>query len=141
MKSSILVLAFLGSAAVACAAADNSSESSALPEMKIVGAPMHPALVEQVMPEYPYWCRRGGAEGRVSIDMVVDNNGRVRNVTILDSDNQALSEAAREAVLQWKFVPASNRPKDYPRHATVTFNFVLEPAGGIAAAVRLDGAS
>jgi periplasmic protein TonB len=91
------------------------------------------------MPEYPYWCRRGGAEGRVSIDMTIDRDGRVRAVTVLDSDNQALSEAAREAARQWKFVPASEQTTVDHRHATITFNFVLEPVDRLSAVVRLSG--
>lgn len=126
---------------MAYAAAGTNNESSALPEMRIVATPVHPALVEQVLPEYPYDLRRAGAEGRVSLDMIVDRKGRVKTVTVLDSDNHALSDAALAAVRQWRFVPASDQLKADHRHATITFHFVLEPAGGISAGIQWDGAS
>lgn len=139
MKKCILVLSILGSAALACAAADN--EPVALPEMKAIDGWSHPAVVVQVAPDYPYELRRAGAEGRVSLDLVVDLQGRVKAITVLDSDNYALSDAALAAVRRWKFVPVEAKSAVTRRHATVTFNFVLEPTAGISAGVRPSGTS
>jgi len=122
MKTSVLLFAILGSVAVASAAPQD--EPIALPEMKMVGS-WHPALVHQVVPDYPYELRRAGEEGRVSCDLVVDREGRVKAVTVLDSDNQELSRAVIEAARQWRFI-IDEKPARDVRHARVTFRFVLE---------------
>lgn len=124
MKSSILVLAFLGSAAVACAAA--SEEAITLPEMRTTGEWEHPAVLQHVVPEYPYELRRAGEEGRVSCEMVVERDGRVKAISVLDSDNNALSQAAIEAARKWKFVPDGSTSEREHRIARITFSFVLE---------------
>jgi TonB family protein len=65
----------------------------------------------------------------VSLDIVVDDRGRVKAVTVLDSDNHALADAARDAVRQWRFVPDQKAEIRANRHARVTISFELdEPA-------------
>lgn len=44
--------------------------------------------------------------GEAKLQLTVDSHGYVANVDILESSNEALSTAAREAALQWKFKPA-----------------------------------
>lgn len=122
MKSYLLALVVLGGASLACASSPGS-EPVALPEMKAVGT-WHSALVSHVLPEYPMELRRCSETGRVSLDITVDQQGRVRAIHVLDSDNNALSEAARAAVRQWRFV-ADRDPSRATRRATVTFSFEL----------------
>ncbi len=125
MKKSLLALMFMGGAAIACGS--TNSEPVDLPEMKAVSDGW--TYVEQrVLPVYPIDLRRSGETGKVSLEIVVDQKGRVKAVNVLDSDNSALSAAAREAVRQWKFVPAEKTAMNDVRHAFVTFSFELEQA-------------
>lgn len=59
--------------------------------------------------EYPEFARRAGIEGRVIIQFVVDERGNVVDPVVARSPNDALSEAALEAVRQAKFQPGQQR--------------------------------
>jgi protein TonB len=59
--------------------------------------------------EYPDFARRAGIEGRVIIQFVVDERGNVVDPVVARSPNDALSEAALEAVRQAKFRPGQQR--------------------------------
>jgi len=139
MKKCILVLSILAGAALACAAADN--EPVTLPELKAIGSWYHLAVVLSAAPDYPYELRRAGAERRVSLGLVADVQGPGKAVSVLDSDNHALSAAALAVPRRWKLVPVDPRSTVARRHARVTFNFVLEPTAGISAGVRPSGTS
>ncbi|MBE2212463.1 MAG: TonB family protein [Opitutaceae bacterium] len=141
MKTCILALALLGGASVAWAAAGTDGDPSALPEMKIIGKPDNPALIEQVLPEYPYDLRRASEQGRVSVVMDVDRAGHVTAVKVLDSDNPLLADAAVAAVRRWKFVEADPRMTHEFRHATVTFSFELVSPARVSATLRWSGGS
>lgn len=123
MKKYLTVLLILGGSTLVYGS--STTEPVALPEMKAV-ATYHSALVQHVMPEYPFELRRSGETGRVSLDIVVDQEGRVAAVKVLDSDNYALAEAARDAVRQWRFVPEARDALRDVRHARITFSFELE---------------
>ena len=58
-------------------------------------------------PEYPWAARRRGEEGRVMLRVRVSAQGTALAVEIAQSSGSALlDEAARDAVLRWRFVPA-----------------------------------
>ncbi len=62
-------------------------------------------------PIYPKILERYGFNGKVTIDFVVDTDGRVLNPVIADSDNPAFEEPALEALLKSKFEPATQDGK------------------------------
>lgn len=124
MKTSLLALLFVGSATLAFGA--GATDEVALPEMKAVDSWSY--VTDRVLPAYPLQLRRSGETGRVSLDIAIDERGRVKSVTVLDSDNNALSDAAREAVRRWRFVPDENRASRELRRARVTFSFELNEA-------------
>jgi protein TonB len=58
-------------------------------------------------PDYPESARREGREGRVLLRVLVDDQGRSKQVEINSSSgSEALDRAAAEAIKQWRFVPA-----------------------------------
>jgi TonB family protein len=63
------------------------------------GAPMPTNLV---VPEYPI---DSVAEGTVVLQLTIDSNGRTANAQVV-TDVFSLTEAAMDAVSQWKFCPA-----------------------------------
>ncbi len=59
-------------------------------------------------PEYPFAARRLGLEGRVLLRVEVDRAGAVERVTVTRSSGHGLlDEAARRAVGEWRFLPAT----------------------------------
>jgi protein TonB len=58
-------------------------------------------------PIYPENARREGREGRVVLRVLIDNHGRTKSVELnTSSGNQALDQAATEAIKRWRFHPA-----------------------------------
>jgi protein TonB len=71
-----------------------------------------PQLIKMVTPEYPEIARKAGVEGRVHLQIVVDEEGNVLQAeVILASPAGIFEEAAIKAILQWKFKPARQRDR------------------------------
>lgn len=90
-------------------ARDPSPATVALAEPTVAGpaARSSPSLVDRAAPEYPWMSRRLREAGRVLLDIVVDVDGRAREVTVLQTSGHArLDEAAAAAARRWRFTPA-----------------------------------
>ena len=59
-----------------------------------------------VQPVYPSFAKAAGIQGMVVLSVVVDENGRVRDVKVIKSV-PGLSESAVVAVRQWVFLPGT----------------------------------
>lgn len=82
-----------------------------------------PILVRQVAPDYPD-NGRDGSHARVGFAFSIDRAGRVRDIRGVSGDTQgAFAVAARNALRQWKFDPASI-PHGAPRSYRQDFEFV-----------------
>ena len=88
-----------------------------------VGGDVKPAkLVSSVPPVYPTLAKNQHVTGDVSIDALIDANGKVTTMKVI-SGAALLRQAAMEAVRQWKYQPASLDDKPVPMHLTVTVQF------------------
>jgi TonB family protein len=65
-----------------------------------------PEALTPIEPSYPEEARRQGIEGRVVMQIYIDKTGVVRNVEILKTPGQALSDAAMKSVTATRFSPA-----------------------------------
>lgn len=74
-----------------------SAQDSANPDRKIV---------KQTMPRYPEVARRMKLTGTVKVIAVVSPDGKVKSVETVGG-SPVLIQAAKDAILEWKFVPAS----------------------------------
>ena len=84
-----------------------------------------PALVEKVDPVYHRLARQAGIEGDVILTYIVDINGQVRNVTVVQSDIKMLEDAAVRAVSQYKYSPAICYGRPVESEVTTTIKFRL----------------
>ena len=107
---------------VLAAPADSSAPASfavapAVPPAPPVAAPAGPPVVTEASfdadylhnpkPTYPWLARRRGDEGKVMLRVRVSTQGNALAVEVKESSGFAvLDEAARDAVLRWRFVPA-----------------------------------
>jgi protein TonB len=65
-----------------------------------------PQAVVRVPPVYPYKAREQGIEGVVQVKLLINQDGSVGHLEILDARPEGLfEEAVRNAVPQWKFSP------------------------------------
>jgi protein TonB len=63
-----------------------------------------PTKLRHVQPEYPALARQARVQGVVVLECVITPRGRVENATVVEG-SPLLTEAARQAVLQWVYTP------------------------------------
>ncbi len=86
-----------------------------------------PEEVDRVVPRYPILARRANVAGSVVVRGIVRRDGTIDNVEIIKDLPYGLGEAARDAVQQWRFRPATYRGEPIDVYYTVTVNFRLTP--------------
>lgn len=64
-----------------------------------------PRVLERVNPRYPELARKNKISGNVALEVKVLEDGSCRVLKVVESPDDLLSEAAREAVEQWKYEP------------------------------------
>ncbi len=79
-------------------------------------------LAYSVAPKYPVEARSGAAEGTVVLKEVVDENGKVEGVRLVEG-NAALATAAINAVKQWRYRPYVRDGKAQPFQTVVLVDF------------------
>jgi TonB family protein len=82
-------------------------------------------LISSVPPVYPAMARAQHISGGVTIDALIDANGRVSTMKIV-SGPTLLRQAAVDALKQWKYQPATLDGKAVPLHLMVTIQFKLQ---------------
>jgi len=75
-------------------------------------------LVSSVAPKYPAEASSQGADGKVVLKAVVDENGQVQGVRLVEG-NATLAPAAIQAVKQWRYRPYVHDGKAQPFQTVV----------------------
>jgi periplasmic protein TonB len=86
---------------------------------------MEAMLVHRVQPEYPALARAAHISGTVQLRAIIARDGRVRQVQVI-SGNPLLVEAARVAVLEWRYRPTLLNGEALEVQTYITATFVLE---------------
>ena len=85
------------------------------------------AYLHNPRPNYPAVSRRLGEEGKVLLRVLVSPDGRAAAVNLEKSSNfERLDEAARQAVAQWRFVPAKRGDEAVEATIIIPLVFRLE---------------
>jgi TonB family protein len=112
---------------------DGDPADALLPALERRAAPLRartggivrePRKVRHVAPEYPALAIAARVQGRVVLDCVIDEDGRVASVSVLRSQ-PLLEAAAAEAVRQWRYVPTLLNGSRVSVLLTVTVDFRL----------------
>jgi TonB family protein len=93
--------------------------------LRVGGSVAEPRKVHNVPPAYPDDARAAGIEGTVILDALIDAEGYVADVEVLQSVPM-LDRAAVEAVKQWRYLPTLLNGEARPVWMTVTINFTLQ---------------
>jgi protein TonB len=72
---------------------------------------------------YPTDARESGVEGTVRLRLVVDPDGKVTEVTVLSGPGHGLNEAAKAAILKFRFKPAYEGGRAVWK--TMNYNYTL----------------
>jgi TonB family protein len=93
--------------------------------MALSGNIAPPVKVFSPQPLYTEDARRAGIQGVVILEAVVDAEGTVRNVKILKGLPMGLDQSAVDAVMTWKYRPATLNGEPVPVYFTFTISFSL----------------
>ncbi len=85
-----------------------------------------PRLMADSVAEYPEEARRLGVQGKVVLEIVVDEAGRVSRVKVLRSLHPLLDEAAARAARGLRFRPGRINGKPVSVKIPYTYIFVLD---------------
>lgn len=83
-----------------------------------------PVSLAALKPNYPYRAKRMGIEGYVTVQFLVDSNGRTHELKILASTPEGVfDESVRKTVPRWRFKPGrkAGRPVDTWVEMTIRF--------------------
>lgn len=84
-----------------------------------------PTLIEDVKPQYTFDAMRAKVSGRIVVRGIVDGEGVVRDVLVVQALEPSLDDAARDAFSRWRFLPATRHGAPVPMALTVEMSFVL----------------
>jgi TonB family protein len=104
--------------------ANNQPAAPAAP-LAVGGDVKQAKLISSVQPAYPTMAKTQRISGAVTIDALIDAEGRVTTMKVM-SGPALLQEAAKDALKQWKYEPATLDGKAVPMHLTVTLQFRLQ---------------
>lgn len=106
----------------------------------------NPTRVFNVRAEYPVLARQYPANGRVVLAAVIDAEGRVRSIELLEAEVESLTRrppppgweekareafiaSARQAVRQWRYEPAQKDGRPVAVYFTITVEWTLNAGG------------
>ena len=87
--------------------------------------PCSPKSSCKVEPEYSEEARKAKFQGTVVLFVVVDENGKPRDLKVIRPLGLGLDQKAIEAVEKWKFAPGKKDGKPVAVQATIEVNFRL----------------
>src|SRR5579863_6263814 len=108
-----------GALAVAIAA---SAQQNAVP---IGPGVTPPRLLSKIEPEYSFEARDAHVQGTVVFQIIVDEQGRPADISVLSPLAFGLDERAQAAIEKWRFLPGSKEGKPVRILATGEVNFHL----------------
>lgn len=87
-----------------------------------VGAP---AFLHREMPVYPLVARRFGKEGKVVLKLLIDKNGILKNIEVIEPSGFGFTEAAVSAMTKSSFTPAHRNGENIASKALLAVRFIL----------------
>ena len=94
--------------------------------VKVGGDVREPQKIKHVQPRYPREARMARAQGTVTLEVVIGNDGRISDLVVRKGVHPALDEASVAAVRQWEYEPTTRDGKPVPVLMTVTASFFIQ---------------
>lgn len=87
-----------------------------------------PIVIREVRPDYTSEAKAQRIEGMVTLDVVVNADGAVGDVTVAKSLDSVygLDQQAVNAAKEWKFKPGTKDGKSVPVRVFIQLNFTLK---------------
>ena len=85
-----------------------------------------PAFTHREMPIYPLLARRLGKEGKVLLKLLIDKNGTLQDIEVIEPSEFGFTEAAVAAIKKSTFSPAYRNGEKVPSKAILSVRFNLK---------------
>ncbi len=92
----------------------------------VTGDVQKPEKISDVQPQYSEIARKARIQGVVILQTIISKEGQIEDVKVLKGLPMGLSEAAVDAVRQWKYKPATLNGKPVAVYFNLTVNFQLQ---------------
>jgi TonB family protein len=90
------------------------------------GGKVGPAnLINEVRPSYPVELQRAGVAGTVRLEGIISKDGMLTGTRMISSPDAALTQAAMDAVSQWRYRPSSLDGQPIEVMTTIDVNYSL----------------
>ena len=112
-------------AAAAASSSDDEKSRQAVkydPEAGITA----PRLIQKVDPVYPEEARKNRIQGLVISEALIDRSGDVVDVNVVETADEVFNQPTIDAILQWKFEPATKDGEPVNVIYVLTVNYALE---------------
>jgi TonB family protein len=94
--------------------------------IRVGGKIKEPKKLFEIKPIYPEIARKARIEGVVILECTIDKTGNVKDIKVLRGLPMGLTEAAVNAVKQWRYEPSTLNGKPVEVLMTVTVTFRLQ---------------
>jgi len=104
-----------------------ASETSRAPDGPVAGDKLDEELKRLREPmDYPVAARRRGAEGSVTVRMLIGTEGRVRQAKVVHvTGHESFRRAVTDSIYQWRFTKPTRNGKPVKARIEITINFRL----------------
>ncbi len=93
--------------------------------LRIGGSVLAPTVASKAEPEYSTEARVTKTQGQVEVHVTIGTDGIARDITLVKGIGYGLDEKALEALVKWRFHPATSDGLPVPVIATIQINFRL----------------
>ena len=102
-----------------------------VPHQGVAGGPSKgdasaPTYARFVPPEYPPQARRRNLGGRVLLRVLVDTEGRAKEMEVVESSHPMFTEAARKSARRSRYVPLMRQGRSLESWVLIPFQFTLK---------------
>ena len=87
---------------------------------------MHPQVANQVMPKYPAGALAHHKQGRVIIYAVIETDGSLSHMAVIEGVSPELDAAVLEAVRQWHYKPAVCKQEPIRMQTSIPVDFWVQ---------------
>jgi protein TonB len=94
--------------------------------LRVGGDVTRPEKISGPPPVYTELARKARLQGAVIVEAIIDTQGNVVDARVLKGMPMGLDRAGLDAVVKWKFKPATLKGKPVNVYYTLTVNFKLQ---------------
>ncbi len=85
-----------------------------------------PRFLKRVIPSYPPFARRRGKEGKVTLQLMIDESGKLINIEVIEKPGFGFELSAIDAIRKSTFLPAIKDGKAVRSRVILPVRFVLK---------------